>query len=296
MSRAIRVLAAEENPKAAAARRRAGDCSCRPKSILRDHWLCSFMAWTAIAERFSRWHNCWITMASRSPASVTQAIEPIEDSAEILGAQLRALHQKYPAMKIDLVAHSMGGLVARDYVEGPAYAGGIDHLILVATPNAGSSWARLRCLLSVQEQYRLWRSDPAWSPMWWFTEGFGEAGRELTPGSPFLKKMESLHRRPDVRYTVIVGTQSLTSRFSAECFDDASGWIGGRVAKWWGFRQIKNGLSHEAGRWRSSTGNSDGLVSVEAQHSPARTTSYASLPIMLLCLFPSMEKSPPHTK
>lgn len=268
MSRAVRVLATEANPKAAAAQAArwglfmpAQVDPSRPLVVL-VHGLDSdrgtLQPMAQLLDHDGQQVACFCYAGD----------QPIEDSADILGAQLRALHQKYPAMKIDLVAHSMGGLVARDYVEGSAYTGGIDHLILVATPNAGSSWARLRCLLSIQEHYRLWRSDPAWSPMWWFTEGFGEAGRELTPGSPFLKKMESLQRRPDVRYTVIVGTQSITSRFSAECLDDASGWIGGRVAKWWGFRQIKNGLSHEASHFRSSTSASDGLVSVESATLP----------------------------
>jgi len=268
MSRAVRVLAAEANPKAAAAQAARWGLfmpqeldPSRPLVVL-IHGLDSdrgtLQPMAQLLDRDGQQVACFCYAGD----------QPIEDSAEILGAQLRVLHQKYPAMKIDLVAHSMGGLVARDYVEGPAYAGGIDHLILVATPNAGSSWARLRCPLSVQEQYRLWRSDPAWSPMWWFTEGFGEAGRELTPGSPFLKKMESMHRRPDVRYTVIVGTQSLTSRFSAECFGGGSRWVGGRGGKWGGFRQIKNGLSHEASRCRSSTSDGDGLVSVESATLP----------------------------
>lgn len=40
--------------------------------------------------------------------------------------------------KVDLVAHSMGGLVARSYIEGDGYRGDVGKLIEIATPNRGS--------------------------------------------------------------------------------------------------------------------------------------------------------------
>lgn len=41
--------------------------------------------------------------------------------------------------KVNLVAHSMGGLVARSYIQGNDYANDVDNLIMIATPNKGSS-------------------------------------------------------------------------------------------------------------------------------------------------------------
>lgn len=41
--------------------------------------------------------------------------------------------------KVDLVAHSMGGLVARAYIEGNDYQSDIDQLIFLATPHKGST-------------------------------------------------------------------------------------------------------------------------------------------------------------
>ena len=52
-----------------------------------------------------------------------------------------ALRKDHPALKIDIIGHSLGGLVARDYVEGSDYHGGVDRLMLIATPNAGTKWA-----------------------------------------------------------------------------------------------------------------------------------------------------------
>lgn len=40
--------------------------------------------------------------------------------------------------KVDVVAHSMGGIVARAYVQGPNYVDDIDQLIFLATPQRGS--------------------------------------------------------------------------------------------------------------------------------------------------------------
>ena len=40
--------------------------------------------------------------------------------------------------KVDIVAHSMGGLVARSYIQGDQYANDIDQLIFLGTPHKGS--------------------------------------------------------------------------------------------------------------------------------------------------------------
>lgn len=45
--------------------------------------------------------------------------------------------------KVDLVAHSMGGLVARQYIETPGYDYDVDQLIFIATPHHGAPKAYL---------------------------------------------------------------------------------------------------------------------------------------------------------
>ena len=45
---------------------------------------------------------------------------------------------KTGSSKVDLIGHSMGGLVARQYIESDAYAGDVDQLIFLATPQLGS--------------------------------------------------------------------------------------------------------------------------------------------------------------
>src|SRR4051812_24534989 len=46
---------------------------------------------------------------------------PLADSGAMLAKEMTALHEEFPTMTLDIVAHSMGGLVARDYVEGDRY-------------------------------------------------------------------------------------------------------------------------------------------------------------------------------
>lgn len=56
-------------------------------------------------------------------------------------AQIRSLTR---ASKVDIVAHSMGGLVAREYIQGEKYNQDIDQLITLGTPHNGSPEAYLK--------------------------------------------------------------------------------------------------------------------------------------------------------
>src|SRR5207249_4570272 len=57
--------------------------------------------------------------------------QPLEDSAKLFAQNMAALRETFPNVPLDIVAHSMGGLVARRYVEGEGYAGGVEHLIML---------------------------------------------------------------------------------------------------------------------------------------------------------------------
>jgi pimeloyl-ACP methyl ester carboxylesterase len=190
--------------------------------------------------------------------------EGIDESADFLAGKLMELHTAFPSMKIDLICHSMGGLVARDYIEGPSYRGGVDHLILVGSPNGGSGWAPYRFALEVQEQFNGWRYDPEWSWTWMITDGLGEAARDLKPHSAFLKKMDALPRRKGVRYTIIAGSQHPAARIGAGVVSNVAHWTPKRVSRWRGFRQINNGLNRWADHLSHKSGKSDGAVSIQS--------------------------------
>ncbi|MBL8761976.1 MAG: alpha/beta fold hydrolase [Phycisphaerae bacterium] len=141
----------------------------------------------------------------------------IADSADELVCALRGLHEA-GVRRVDLVCHSMGGLVARDALTRPGYYAGnargqanlpdVTRMILIGTPNDGSSWARLRFVTEARE--RLVR--------WWNSEnhnlrdlgrfdrdGGGQAGEDLLPESDFLLELNARPVPTGVKITAIAG-------------------------------------------------------------------------------------------
>ena len=197
--------------------------------------------------------------------------QPIAEDVALMGQHLRALHEVFPSLKLDVVAFSMGGLVTRGYVEGPDYTGGVDRLILLAPPNHGSTWAPLRFALEVKEHAELWWRDPQWRFTWPVTDGLGEAGDDLTPGSAFLQHLEMLPRRDGVRYTIIEGDEQPARRLVADWLDDARTWIPGRFRLQPIGLSLYAGLTLESMKIRSGIDLSDGPVTTESAFLPGVT-------------------------
>lgn len=218
--------------------------------------------------------------------------QPIADSAAFFGRHLSALHQQAPDMPIHVLAHSMGGLVARAYIEGDTYAGGVKDFIMIGTPNRGSKWARARMVLEVEEHYHLWKHEPNWHWTWMITDGLGEAGTDLKPGSDFLKELNARPRRKGVTYTVIAGSQHPASRMSANCLDKTAGVIRGRAAGWWGLRHCKAGLEKAADKFAENTGDSDGPVKVSRAKLKG-VDDFVVLPVDHASLYLSRGDKPP---
>jgi pimeloyl-ACP methyl ester carboxylesterase len=80
------------------------------------------------------------------------------------------------AEKVDLVGHSMGGLVGRYYVALGGGAGRVHNLITIGSPHSGAIVSGA---------------------------GIGRPSRELAPGSPFLERLGSAATPPGVRVTAI---------------------------------------------------------------------------------------------
>jgi pimeloyl-ACP methyl ester carboxylesterase len=190
--------------------------------------------------------------------------QALADSAQLLHEQMTLLRETYPDKRIDMIAHSMGGLVARGYVESPDYADDIERLILIAPPNGGSGWARLRLALELEEHYHLWRHEPNWSPTWCITDGLGEAGEDLAVGSPFLDALNARPRCPSVRYTIIAGTQHPASNMAARWVDRSAWLVPAPARDLWGFRHAHQGLKRSADKLRTRHSTSDGPVTVES--------------------------------
>jgi pimeloyl-ACP methyl ester carboxylesterase len=127
----------------------------------------------------------------------------IADSTALLRVALHQLDQR-GVDRVDLVCHSMGGLVALDCLtRGSMYAGtttGNDGLpdvgrwITVGTPFKGAPMAGLRLIAEWREQAVRWTdsiANGAPAPGGTLADGAGEAGVDLAPDSEFLTELSS---------------------------------------------------------------------------------------------------------
>jgi pimeloyl-ACP methyl ester carboxylesterase len=122
----------------------------------------------------------------------------VDRSAGFLAEHWNTLPDDCPVI---LVGHSMGGLLAREFVSGwrhpvgqPARVEGapVGGVIMVGTPNQGSALARFRIWLELREHFEDARRR-RFSLFAGLRDGLGEAKIDLRPGSDFL---EALNARP----------------------------------------------------------------------------------------------------
>jgi len=185
--------------------------------------------------------------------------QPLEESAALLAGEIARLRADRPNVKLDILAHSMGGIIARCYLEGGAYTGGVGRLVLLAPPNHGSCYSRFSALSEVVEHCRLWRTEDEWSWTWIVTDGLGEARNDIAPGSKFLAELNARPRRSDVRYTIVAGNRNCGWRYAANTLRWTTACVpDGR----WG-KPLGDNLQRWAETLESRTGTGDGLVPID---------------------------------
>jgi alpha-beta hydrolase superfamily lysophospholipase len=111
-----------------------------------------------------------------------------------------------------ILTHSMGGLLARWYVEGPAYAGDVSTLVLIAPPNGGSGLARAQPIYALIDGQLGDRRRAEATAMRKLTTELNAAATDLSPGSDFLRRLNGRPRRAGVPYTIIAGDTGFLSR------------------------------------------------------------------------------------
>ena len=132
--------------------------------------------------------------------------QSITQSAQQLSTIADQLFREPNSPELVLIGHSMGGLVAREWVEHPELNNKrIIGLITVGTPHGGSSWASMPPLLDLFAERKLDASDVIDVLL---HQPSAPGMRELAPDSEFLSALQSRPRRADVSYTTIVGTHS----------------------------------------------------------------------------------------
>ena len=153
-----------------------------------------------------------VTYFSYRPGSLTyteaDSFRDLEAEAEDLGVQLRALETAYPGRRVDLLAHSQGGLVvlaflASVYEPGdPAYPP-LGAVVTFASPLSGApaagaalelaSGAAGRAVLDVlRDRFDVPPAD-------------GTSMGQLAPGSAFLRALRARGLPAGVRFTSIAG-------------------------------------------------------------------------------------------
>jgi pimeloyl-ACP methyl ester carboxylesterase len=152
--------------------------------------------------------------------------QPIVESARFLCEEMVSLRGK-GTKTVSIVAHSMGGLVAREMLSSPelAYAQSalnddvpaVAQLVMVGTPNHGSELARFRIFTEFRDQLtQVFEGDYHW--LRGVLDGAGEAGLDLIPGSPFLETLNSRPHPKNVSMLVVAGVMSTWKTDDIESF------------------------------------------------------------------------------
>ena len=168
--------------------------------------------------------------------------QAIGESAAMLYSALMRL-RKQGVESVDLVGHSMGGLVSRDVLtratmynadaSGSAASGrpAVEHFVTIGTPNAGSDWAKYRWIGEAREQAaRLITGAPVAPPG--STTSPGRAGFDLLPGSVFLKDLNARGLPRGVATTIILGRMmdpAAAPRFGTRAYKAAANSFGDGV-------------------------------------------------------------------
>jgi triacylglycerol esterase/lipase EstA (alpha/beta hydrolase family) len=136
--------------------------------------------------------------------------QAIVRSADAFESALQRLRDA-GVQEIDLVCHSMGGLVAREALSRDAFAGlnvSVGTMVTLGTPHKGSPWARLRSIAEAREQVQRWAESDDLDPkrlLGFFNDGDGQAGVDLMPGSTFFRQLEKRSFPSSIRVVCVVG-------------------------------------------------------------------------------------------
>lgn len=142
--------------------------------------------------------------------------QPLAESTSLFFDELTKL-RSHGSSRIDIVAHSMGGLITRDLLTNATidFPGAseeqrvplVDIFIMVGTPNHGSPIVKLRFFAEVRDHLaRLAKGQANWLNS--IFDGAGEAKIDLLPGSQFLNELNSRPHPEGITQLIIAGVTS----------------------------------------------------------------------------------------
>lgn len=187
---------------------------------------------------------------------------PLAWSGDRLSEDLKRLIAKHPMFRSAIIAHSMGGLVARYCLETPGKNPAcVTDLVLLGAPNQGAETAQLQADLEVMYSLLPGGVDQTARLL----DGFGEAVEDLRPGSAFLGKLNSQSRPVGVRYHVAIGRKSFLN-------DDQRQVLLQQFTRFKRDAQASSSRIHRLLRWLKSdamqNGRGDGAVSITSARLP----------------------------
>ena len=108
-----------------------------------------------------------------------------------------------------IVGHSMGALLARDYVESDSYARDVNTLIMIAPVNQGSQLAQTQTVLQLFKGLDALNNRRTSDALAHLGDGLGAAASDMVPGSRFLNALNARARREGVAYHIIAGDSGI---------------------------------------------------------------------------------------
>ncbi len=187
----------------------------------------------------------------------------LEESCRRFAKDWRAFRREMGETKPwAIVGHSMGTLLARDYVESDSYAKDVNTLIMVAPVNQGSQLAQTQTVLQLFKGLDALNNRRTSDALAHLGDGLGEAASDMIPGSRFLTALNARGRREGVAYHIIAGDSGLLPTRARRQIEDqarlarSQSGILGVIAR----KAIGDDLSERLDE--VSDGDGDGCVSV----------------------------------
>lgn len=197
-------------------------------------------------------------------------------SASFLAEEIADLRKRNPKARIDFVTHSMGGLIARDYIERLGGDAEVNSLLMIAPPNHGSKLAQSELVGELWEHF-VDKGDAMGHGrinfLAFFLDGAGGAAKDLMPGSDFLRGLNPAGwcKPANVEYTIWAGTRP---------FAEIGGLVGNRLTP-----ELRIGSGDGAVSVESATLPGVEVRTVEEDHLTIQKSADVMLPMMRL-LFP----------